>query len=159
MNRLLSALWALKKVTQRGNVGFALARSLRDTAHGEGTVSKVYQGMSHCICSQEAERDGFWYSVQFLLCIQSRTPAHGLVTPYFRWLFPLLLTQSRKSCLCLLGDSRACQIDNWFWPSQSWCICSSGWTGLSGPSPPPQVLELQVCTIAAGSESLCFWNF
>lgn len=36
------------------------------------------------IPSQEAERDEHWCSASFLLFMQSRTPAHGVVLPTFR---------------------------------------------------------------------------
>ena len=45
---------------------------------GEGTAAGVRGSWSHCIHSQESERDGRWCSVH-LLFIQSRFQAHRMV--------------------------------------------------------------------------------
>jgi hypothetical protein len=53
---------------------------LRETWQWELEVA----GWSHCIHSQEAERDEGWYSTSFLLYIQFRTPAGEMAQPMFR---------------------------------------------------------------------------
>lgn len=66
--------------------GFSLAHSLRDMAHGEGTVSEVCGSVSYRICSQKAEKDGCCCSDRLI-----QDPSHGLVTPTFQVGLPTLI--------------------------------------------------------------------
>lgn len=53
-----------------------------------------------------------------LLFSQSRTPSHRLVLPTFRIALPSLVTSSQTHPeLCLLGDAKACQVNDVAYPS------------------------------------------
>jgi hypothetical protein len=71
-------------------------------------------GWAHCICSQEAERDGCWCPIYFLLFVKSRALANRLVLLTFRVSSPSLDKSSWKHPHGqshpkgrLLGDSKA----------------------------------------------------
>lgn len=71
----------------------------------------------HCAHSQEAEKDVHSHSAHFLLFVQSRTTAHGMVAPVVKGGLHLTshrhtqrspdLDKPSKECTeaCLLGDS------------------------------------------------------
>lgn len=91
----------------------------------EVLVARARGSWSHCILSQEAARNDERKTALFLLLIQPRTSTHVLVPPSHSYSGsphlnePNLESPSQtRLMVCLLSESRLCQIGNHYWVSQ-----------------------------------------
>lgn len=75
-------------------------------------------GKSHCICNQEAERDGCWCLAPLRFSLSLGPQRGGDCHPHSGWIFLALLNLSAdflidiyRMCMCFCSDSKSSQVD------------------------------------------------
>lgn len=73
-----------------------------------------------------SQRGEHWCSIHFLLCIQLRTPGHGIKPSTGRVSFPALINIIQNPLIgsetCLVGETRPCLGDSLYEPPQSFIV-------------------------------------
>lgn len=118
---LLGLWWKKKKQHKGRRVYLVLSVRSHHPPYWKDLAAETIVNSLHHVIGWEALHDQCCDLACFLLCIQNRTAAYGMVPPTLSMclsISPSQLTQSTNSHMgkcpesCLLDDSRSCRVDN-----------------------------------------------